>query len=207
MLYQPPHFAVGDRDLALELMRRHPFATLVSAPAGGEPHVSHLPLMVRTEGERLLLCGHLARPNPQWKQWTDGDPVLAIFHGPDAYVSPFWYEAREAVPTWNYAVVHAAGSVALLQDSDAKEAVLKALIGEHDAPYRERWNELDVEWREKMKGGIVAFELAISRLDVKFKLGQNRSAADRGGVLRAMEQGGSGARELAEWMRRLMPDL
>lgn len=206
MLYQPPHFAVGDRGLALELMRRHPFATLVSALAGGEPQVSHLPLMARTEGERLVLCGHLARPNPQWKQWSDGDPVLAIFHGPDAYVSPFWYEAREAVPTWNYAVVHALGNVTLLQDSDAKEAVLKALIGEHDAPYRERWNELDVEWRERMKSGIVAFDIAVSRLDVKFKVSQNRSDADRAAVLNALQGGGARAQELAGWMQRLQPD-
>lgn len=207
MLYQPPHFAVGDRGLALELMRRHPFATLVSALAGAEPQVSHLPLMVRTEGERLLLCGHLARPNPQWKQWSDGDPVLAIFHGPDAYVSPFWYEAREAVPTWNYAVVHALGNVTLLQDSDAKEAVLKALIGEHDAPYRERWNELDIEWRERMKAGIVAFDIAVSRLDVKFKVSQNRSDADRAAVMNALQGGGARAQELAGWMQRLQPDL
>ena len=142
MLYQPPHFAVGDRDLALELMRRHPLATMLSGAYEDEPHVSHVPLVPRLDGERLVLCGHVARPNPQWKQWHDGDAVLAIFHGPDAYVSPFCYATREAVPTWNYAVVHARGHVTLRHDSDAKEAVLKALIGVHDAPYRERWDEL-----------------------------------------------------------------
>jgi transcriptional regulator len=205
MLYQPPHFAVAERDVALELMRRHPLATLVSSADGGEPLVSHAPLLASADGERLALLGHLAKPNPQWKQWRDGDRVLAIFHGPDAYVSPFWYEAKEAVPTWNYAVVHALGTVTLAHDSVAKERVLKALIDAHDAPYHARWDELDPEWREKMKGGIVAFDLAVTRLDVKFKVSQNRSEADRAGVLRAMEGGDARARELAGWMRRVMP--
>jgi transcriptional regulator len=205
MLYQPPHFAVAERDVALELMRRHPLATLVSGADGGEPLVSHAPLLASADGERLALLGHLAKPNPQWKQWRDGDRVLAIFHGPDTYVSPFWYEAKEAVPTWNYAVVHALGTVTLAHDSAAKERVLKALIDAHDAPYRARWDELDPEWREKMKGGIVAFDLAVTRLDVKFKVSQNRSEADRAGVLRAMEGGDARARELAGWMRRVMP--
>jgi transcriptional regulator len=207
MLYQPPHFAVAERGVALELMRRHPLATLVSGGGDAEPAVSHAPLVAEAHGEQLVLHGHLARPNPQWKQWRDGDRVLAIFHGGNAYVSPFAYEAVQAVPTWNYAVVHAACTVTPWHDSAAKERVLKALIDAHDVPYRARWDELDPEWREKMKGGIVAFELAVHRLDVKFKLGQNRSTADRSGVLRAMDAGDAGARELADWMRRLMPDL
>jgi transcriptional regulator len=207
MLYQPPHFAVGQRDFALELMRRHPLATIVSAAASGEPMVSHAPLVPDVRGEDLALHGHLAKPNPHWKQWTDGDRVLAIFHGGDAYVSPSRYEVEQAVPTWNYVVVHAACAVTLWHDADAKERVLKALIDAHDVPYRRRWDELDIEWREQMKGGIVAFDLAVERLDVKFKLSQNRSLADRAGVLQAMQQGDAGAQELAEWMRRLMPDL
>ena len=207
MLYQPTHFSIADRDIALELMRRHPLATLVSGAAGDEPMVSHAPLIAHASGDRVVLQGHLAKPNPQWKAWKDGDAVLAIFHGPDAYVSPSCYEASQAVPTWNYAVVHAAGAVTPLHDSEAKERVLKALIDVHDVPYRERWDGFDVEWREKMKGGIVAFEISVTRLDVKFKASQNRSREDRAGVLRAMDQGGAGGRELAEWMRRLMPDL
>jgi len=203
MLYQPPHFAVAERKVALELMRRHPLATLVSA--GDEPVVSHAPLVATQRGDELVLLGHLARPNPQWKQWQDAATVLAIFQGGDAYVSPFWYEAAQAVPTWNYAVVHAAGRVTLLHDSDAKERVLKALIDAHDAPYRARWDELDPGWREQMKGGIVAFEIAVARLDVKFKVSQNRSAADRAGVLRAMQDGDARAQELADWMQRLIP--
>lgn len=205
MLYQPPHFAVARRDVALELMRRHPLATIVSTGDGGEPMVSHAPLVASADGDAVTLHGHFAKANPHWKNWRD--PILAIFHGGDGYVSPFCYEAEQAVPTWNYAVVHATCTVTLWHDADAKERVLKALIDAHDPPYRGRWDELDAEWREKMKAGIVAFELAVTRLDVKFKLSQNRSLADRAGVLQAMQQGDEAARELAEWMRRLMPDL
>ncbi len=203
MLYQPPHFSVHEEAIALELMRRHPLATLISTAAEGEPLVSHVPLVARRDSERLVLLGHVARPNPQWKRWSDGDTVLAIFHGPDAYVSPFAYQVREAVPTWNYAVVHAAGIITLLHDSETKETVLKALIDVHDAPYRARWDELDAGWREKMKGGIVAFEIAVMRLDAKFKLSQNRDAADRSGVLNALLKGDHRAHELAQWMQRL----
>jgi transcriptional regulator len=207
MLYQPAHFGVGEEGegVALELMRRHPLATLISAAGEGEPLVSHVPLVARRTKDRLMLSGHVARPNPQWKQWQEGCAVLAIFHGPDAYVSPFFYQTRDAVPTWNYAVVHAAGTVAPSHDSGDKEAVLKALIDAHDAPYRQRWDELDIEWRERMKGGIVAFDIAVTRLDVKFKVSQNRNEADRAGVLQAMQQGDAGARELADWMQRLVP--
>lgn len=204
MLYQPPHFRVSDRGVALELMRRHPLATLITV-ATGEPAVAHVPLVVRDSGERIVLLGHVARGNPQWKLWHDGDLVLALFHGPDAYVSPLAYEVREAVPTWNYAVVHAAGAITVRHDSDAKENVLKALIRVHDVPYLDRWDELALDWREKMKQGIVAFDIVVERLDAKFKLSQNRSAADRAGVLGALKSGGERAHDVARWMQRLAP--
>lgn len=204
MLYQPPHFKVAERDVALELMRRHPLATLISATEG-EPLVSHVPLVARADGERLVLLGHVAGGNPHWKAWHDGDRVLAIFHGPDAYVSPLVYAVREAVPTWNYAVVHATGTITVRHDSDAKESVLKALIDAHDSAYRDRWDELALDWREKMKQGIVAFDIVVEQLDAKFKLSQNRSAADRSGVLAALAGGDTRAREVADWMQRLVP--
>jgi transcriptional regulator len=201
MLYTPAHFAQQDRVVALELMRRHPLATLISAVDGEEPVVSHLPLVAEQRGAETLLHGHLARANPQWTQWRDGLRLLAIFHGPDAYVSPFDYETREAVPTWNYAVVHAAGAVHLKHDSEAKEAVLKRLIDAHDLPYRQRWDELDAGYRERMKTAIVAFEITVDRIDAKFKLSQNRSAQDRAGVAAAMQRNGERGAEMVEWMQ------
>lgn len=204
MLYQPPHFKIADRAIALELMRRHPLATLITV-AAGEPAVSHVPLVAREDGGSIVLLGHVARSNPQWKGWHDGEQVLALFHGPEAYVSPLWYEVREAVPTWNYAVVHAAGPITVRHDSDAKEDVLKALIHVHDVPYLDRWAELALDWREKMKQGIVAFDIVVERLDAKFKLSQNRSAVDRAGVFDTLMSGDARAQDVAQWMQRLAP--
>lgn len=204
MLYMPAHFTVADRAFALALMREHPFATLVSG--GTDPAVSHVPLVAEMSESALALYGHVARGNPHWREWKDGDRLLAIFRGPDAYVSPLLYEAREAVPTWNYAVVHAEGQLKMLETSEAKEQVLKRLIDRHDPPYRERWDQLDIAYRERMKAGIVAFEIEVNRVDAKFKLSQNRPAIDRASVLGAMRRGGAKEQELADWMEQLAGD-
>lgn len=201
MLYMPAHFTIADRAIAIALMHEHPFATVVSGSA--EPAVSHVPLVAEQSESALRLYGHVARGNPHWREWKVGDRLLAIFRGPDAYVSPLLYEAREAVPTWNYALVHAQGPLTLLDSSEDKEQVLKRLIDRHDPAYRERWDELDVAYRERMKSGIVAFAIDVDRIDAKFKLSQNRPAADRASVLGAMRAGGSKELELARWMEQL----
>jgi transcriptional regulator len=205
MLYTPAHFAVEQRAIAAALMRAHPLATLITQDAEG-PAVSHVPLLFDERDGQQFLLGHLARANPHWKTWPEGGRAIAIFHGPDAYISPSHYSVRKAVPTWNYVVVHVHGTIAVMHDSEAKERVLKALIDAHDVPYRAQWNELDVSYREGMKQGIVAFTIAVERVDAKFKLSQNRPPLDRERVLRAMQAGDSRSRELADWMQRLVPD-
>ena len=204
-LYQPPHFAVAESATLLALMRAHPLATLVSV-AGGEPAFTHLPLEVEESAHGLRLLGHVARANPHWSQWDEGASAIAIFRGPDGYVSPRWYATREAVPTWNYIVVHASGRIGITHDSEAKEHILKALIDRHDAAYRVQWDELGEEFREKMKRGIVGVTLDIERLEGKFKLSQNRPAPDRRRVLAEMHAAGEGGRLLANWMQRLGVD-
>ena len=202
MLYTPTHFAVQDRALAAALMRAHPFATLVT-PGADEPLVSHVPLLLIEEGDAWRLLGHVARANPHWETWRERSRVLAVFHGGDAYISPALYATRKAVPTWNYAVVHALGVVELWHDSENKEQVLKALIDRHDGAYRSQWDELDSAYREGMKGGIVAFAIAVERLDAKFKLSQNRPADDRARVLQAMQDGGDKEQALARWTEQI----
>jgi transcriptional regulator len=201
-LYQPPHFVVHERANLITLMREYPLATLLSV-AGGEPTCTHLPLEVEEGGEAVRLLGHLARANPHWKQWSGGATVTAIFHGPDAYVSPAWYEAREAVPTWNYIVVHALGRVSVTHNDEAKERILKALIERHDPAYRRQWDELGEEFRAGMKRGIVGLTIEVERLEGKFKLSQNRPAADRRRVHDELRAGTDAARMLAAWMARL----
>lgn len=212
MLYQPTHFATTDRAHALALMRAHPLATLVSAtPDADEPLISHAPLIVADDDAPgadgslppLRLLGHLAQANPHARALHDGAIVTAIFHGPQGYVSPSWYQTRKAVPTWNYAVVHVRGTMTRIDDSDGKERVLKALIDRHDAPYRVQWDALDLDYREGMKRGIVGFAIEAEAIAAKFKVSQNRSSADRAGVFAAMAQGDASARDLAQWMQRL----
>jgi transcriptional regulator len=204
MIYLPPHFSVVDRAAVRDLVRAHPLATLISATPD-EPLVTHAPLLLDESAEPWTLLGHVARANPHWQAWEDGRSVTAIFHGGDAYISPSLYGTLKAVPTWNYAVVHLRGPVTLLHDSEAKERVLKVLIDRHDPPYHPQWNQLDAAYREGMKSGIVAFELAVERVEAKFKLSQNRPAADRERVRAAMHAGGGRSLELAGWMDRLVP--
>jgi transcriptional regulator len=205
MLYTPTHFAVQDRALAAALMHAHPFATLITQGVE-EPVVSHVPLLLVDEGDTWHVLGHVARANPHWELWNDRQRILAIFHGGDAYISPALYSTRKAVPTWNYAIVHVHGVIELWHDSERKEQVLKALIDRHDAAYRSQWDRLDSEYREGMKSGIVAFTIAIERIESKFKLSQNRPEADRARVLEAMQAGGDKGRALARWTAKITGD-
>ena len=202
MLYTPTHFAVQDRALAAALVHAHPFATLITQGAA-EPVVTHVPLLLVEEADTWHLLGHVARANPHWEAWGERRRVLAVFHGGDAYISPALYGTRKAVPTWNYAVVHAQGVVELWHGSERKEQVLKALIDRHDAAYRKQWDELDSAYREGMKGGIVAFAIAVERLEAKFKLSQNRPADDRARVLQAMRAGGDKEQALVRWTEQI----
>ena len=202
MIYLPTYFSVADRVNQIGVMRAFPFATLTSV-ADGLPAFSHVPLVVEERGESIVLLGHMSIANPHWKSWSGEQQVIAIFHGPNGYISPRLYSVREAVPTWNYIVVHAQGRLRTIETSDGKERILKALIDVHDVGYRAQWDELTEEFTEKMKRGIVGFEIAVDRVDGKFKLSQNRPPQDRASVLGAMEAGGAGERALAEWMHRL----
>jgi transcriptional regulator len=207
MLYEPKHFQVEQRAHALELMRAHPLATIVSVH-DGEVAVSHVPLAARESEGAIVLLGHVAKANPHWQAWREDTPLTAIFRGPDSYVSPSWYQNKESVPTWNYMVVHAVGRAMVTHDSAAKERILKALIDAHDPPYREQWDvTLTEEFRERQKVAIVGFEIAVVWLHAKFKLSQNRLPTDRANVLAAMArgEGAAGAARLAlsDWMRRL----
>jgi len=197
-LYVPPAFAVDDPQALFALIDAHPFATLVTH-AGPEPFVTHLPLL--RESERTLL-GHFARGNPHAGS-APTDVSIAIFHGPHAYVSPRWYaEPVRAVPTWNFAAVHARGTLQVLARDDA-ERVLEALVArfEGTGPSAWRFAMRDRE-RDAMLRGIVAFRFRVETLVGKFKLSQNRPDADRRQVIAALEAvPHADGQATAAWMR------
>ena len=162
---------------AQALIEAHPFGVLV----GGDLQATHLPLLLdRDEGEFGTLYGHFARANPHWQALED-HRALAIFSGPHAYVSPSWYATRPAVPTWNYAAVHAEGPVERL-DGDATAALIERSLAHFEPGLIDDKAILDDAFRDRLLAGIVGFRLPIASLQGKAKLGQQRSGADQAGV-------------------------
>ena len=191
-LYLPPHFRVDDRAALLRFMDGNGFATLVSHAAGGIS-VSHVPLIVEAEGETVRLLGHVARNNEHWRALEGADEVLAIFHGPHAYVSPTWYAQHPSVPTWNYAVVHAHGRARLMDEAELHDVVTR-LSSKYEAGNPKPWrlSEQPPAYVSGMLQNIVGFEIAVERLEGKFKLSQNRPA-EIPRVIDALEKAGETA--------------
>ena len=201
-LYTPKHFAHDDRVAAARLMHEHAFATLIT-PAHPEPFISHLPLLLIAGCEpHGTLIGHFARANPHWRHSAPAESV-AVFHGPHAYVSPSWYgEPQKMVPTWNYATVHAHGTLDVLEDPVETQGIIDTLVhrfeGQRAAPWQFRMPERE---RDLMIGAIVAFRMRIKRLDAKFKLSQNRSSEDRARVIAGLRgEDHADADSTAKWM-------
>ena len=208
MVYLPPAFTEARPSVLLEHIERYDFGLLVSHGAAGLV-ASHLPFLVEREGEQLRLQGHLARPNPQVADLATGGEVLAIFHGPHAYISPSWYVAGPSVPTWNYTDVHAYGTVRLIEEPEWLRRFLTRLSQRHEArnPAPWRMEDLPEAYLEAMLKGIIGFEISVTRLEGKYKLSQNRPAAGRPGVIAALEaQSDPEAAALARLMRDREPE-
>jgi transcriptional regulator len=165
-------------------IRQYNFATLVSGTVDGLV-ASHLPLLLDAErGPQGTLIGHLARANPHAEALRSDGEALAIFHGPHAYVSPTWYTVPMAVPTWNYVAVHAYGQPRLIEDEERLYGMVEALVHYHEAQFAYAWDlAARRDYAQKLLKNIVGFEMPISRLEGKAKLSQNRSRADREGVI------------------------
>jgi transcriptional regulator len=158
----------------------HGFATLITSDAG-KIITSHLPVLLDEKGN--VLRSHMARANDQWKQLTTGGEVLCIFHGPHAYISPSWYEQQHTVPTWNYAVVHVYGKPTLVDEAELKQIVFDT-TAKYESGMPKPWTiPLSDREIDQMLKAIVGFKIEITRLEAKFKLGQNRSREDQDKML------------------------
>jgi transcriptional regulator len=203
VVYLPPVFTESRPEVLAAHIERYDFGLIVTQGAAGMI-ASHVPFLLAREGESLLLQGHLARPNPQVADLARGGEALAIFAGPHAYVSPRWYMTAPAVPTWNYADVHAYGAVRLVEEREWLLGFLRRLAERHEREAAAPWrvDDLPPAYRDGMLNGIVGFEIRVERLEGKFKLSQNRPAADRPRVAAALEeQGDPGALGVARLMR------
>lgn len=187
-LYIPKDFA-GDDAGARKLIAERPFAMLVTG-AGSEPYISHLPLIL--DGGALL--GHMARANPHWRQFPIGDTV-AVFQGPHAFISRHWYpDAANNVPTWNFAAVHVSGKPELCDARIAVETLEARFEPAGRAPIVE-------EKMTRLVEGVVAFRLPLTRLDIKFKMSQNKPATEVASLVAGLKAGGDPeALQVAQWM-------
>jgi len=188
-MYLPKDFKEERVPAMHEAIRQARLGTLITlGPDGME--ASHIPMLVDPEPAPFgTLKGHIARANPQWRRATSGVQALAVFLGPDAYITPAWYETKrqsgKVVPTWNYVAVHAYGPLEFYEDADRLLALVTRLTETHEAGRAQPWAVSDApkDFIAGMLKAIVGFELPIARLEGKWKMSQNRPAADRAGTI------------------------
>ena len=194
-MYIPKHFKEADNERLGQLIEDYSFGLLVTVNES-RPCCSHLPFLF--EGDQLLF--HLAKVNPQVQQLEASEEVLAVFGGPHAYVSPSWYETS-GVPTWNYAAVHVYGKPTAIEDENRLRALVDSLTAHNEAGESEPW---EPNYDVSMLNGIVGFEIAISEIQGKFKMSQNRPPKDRVNVAEQLDAKGSDLSvETAKYMRNL----
>ena len=190
-MYNPTAFRESDVDRLLAQISDCGLALLITHGSEGL-QASHVPLLLKREGDQAVLQGHLAKANPQWHDLAAGTPALVVFSGPDAYVSPGFYPSKadnpSVVPTWNYISVQVRGTPFIFHDPEQLHAVVEALTQRHEAQRAEPWSISDAPpaYIQKMLTAIVGFSIAIEHIEGKRKLSQNRSAADVQGVRDAL---------------------
>ena len=199
-MYIPSYTRIDDRETINAFIHAYGFATVITN-AGGRTFASHLPVLLDEASGTLR--SHMARANPQWKQFSPEKELLCIFHGPHAYVSPSWYAEQHTVPTWNYAAVHVYGLPRLVDDDNALKRIVTDTTEKYEALMPEPWTlPLSDDELDRMLKAIVGFKIEITSVEAKFKLGQNRSPDDRAGTVRGLENSGHlPSLELAQFMR------
>ena len=207
-MYLPKHFEETRVQVIHDLMRAHPLGTLVVLTSRGLV-ANHIPLEIEPDPAPFgTLRGHVARANPVWQEFSRDVEALAIFQGPNSYVSPSWYrtkkETGKVVPTWNYVVVHAYGVVRFIDDSRWLRAFVEKLTNRHETGRDDPWQITDApaDYIDKQLTAIVGLEIPISRLVGKWKVSQNRPAKDRDAVVDGLlQEGGHSAAAIADLVR------
>ncbi len=184
-MYTPPFNAVRDEDEIRAMVAAQRSAWLITVGADGMPAATLLPILWRGD----VVIAHLAKANPQWRGLPDGAPALVVVGGPDAYVSPSWYAATaehgKVVPTWNYSAVHLAGRVRMHHEPEWLRRAVTELTDAHESGRAHPWQVSDAPatYVDAQLNGIVGLEVTVTRVEGKAKLSQNRSSADRSGVI------------------------
>jgi len=191
-MFIPDHFKLGGVAEQHALMRAYPFAALITTSDAGY-EVTHLPTVLKSEGELGVVECHVSRANPHWRVIADGGRGLLIYTGPQAYITPNWYPSKAAhgkvVPTWNYAVVHAHGTATVVDDRDWLVRHVSELTDQQEAGTPAPWATSDTpgNFIEVLSRGIVGMRFTIERLEGKAKMSQNRELPDRDGVVTGLQ--------------------
>lgn len=198
-MYEPPHFRQDDLSAQHALIRAFPLGLLITCAADG-PVANSIPFqLIEDDGEKGLLRCHLARANAQWRGIGEGCPVLVVFQGVDSYITPSWYETKretgKVVPTWNYATVQVRGPARLVEDAGWLLRHVSALTDRHEAGRPEPWAVTDAPetYIEAQIKGIIGIEIEIAAITGKWKVSQNRPAADSAGVTDGLAKGRGGS--------------
>lgn len=206
-MYIPAHYRESRPEVLHGFMRRHPLATLVTRTAGGVD-ANHIPMELLLVDGQPRLRGHVARANPLWREALADEPVLAIFTGAEAYVTPSWYPSKrmhgKVVPTWNYAAVHARGPIRFIDDAAWLRALVGSLTDAHERPRAAPWqvDDAPVDYVATMLRAIVGFEIEVRELVGKFKSSQNRDERDNAGVAAGLAATGISGEDADELVRR-----
>lgn len=195
-MYLPSAFREDSLDIQHDFIRAHPLGVLATSGDGGLM-ANHIPCLLYPEGPRGVLRLHMARANPQWRELADGAECLVVFHGAQAYVTPSWYatkaETHKVVPTWNFVAVHVWGTPRIHDDPAWVRAQIGALTDAQEKARAQPWRVEDApeDFIAAQMRAIVGVEIAITRIEGKWKVSQNRNAADRQGVAQGLadEQG------------------
>jgi transcriptional regulator len=211
-MYTPRDFVLEDTATIHQFLHAHPFAILVTTTPQGLV-ATHLPLMFDEQpAPHGTLIGHVSRANLQWRDSDPAHEALAIFSGPETYVTPNWYAAKQetgrVVPTWNYAAIHVYGTLEFFDDPDRLRRIVTRLTDVHEAASPEPWKVADAPpiYIDSQLKAIVGFELRITRIEAKQKFNQNRSPEDRAGVIRGLRDLNDPRKtEVADLMTELEP--
>jgi len=185
-MYIPNSNLLTDKTEIVEFMKRFSFATIVTAK-DGLPIATHLPFLVSTKDENIVLTSHFAKANAQWKD-IENNTILVIFSEPHAYISPKHYDKELNVPTWNYISVHAYGQGSLISEIDKVTEILERTIDNYEISYKQQWDNLPSDYKAGLIKGIVAFDIIVKDLQGKKKLSQNKTENEQQKIIDALSK-------------------
>jgi transcriptional regulator len=204
-MYNYPHYKEQDKDKVIDFMHNHPFITLIGCDSDKRIEATQIPVLVEEKDERLFILGHIAKKSDHHKAFEENPNVLALFTGAHTYVSGNWYSGNpHQASTWNYISIHARGKIKFLDDSALVE-LLKRLslhFENNNASSSTVYDNLPVEYREKLVKAIIAFEIEITELDNVYKLSQNRDEKSYDNIVKQLKLQDGDASEIGELMEK-----